>query len=368
MSVKKVSDFGLAPDFGPVSDLSPSSLLGLREAGRRFINSYRAAGYSESYVKGLEETIGYLVHYSEERGWAHVSHITTQHLEEYFAYSRTRKKGYGERKITGAETLSSSYLDKQYRQLRRFWAWMVEARWVPVNVNVLDIMQRPRVEEKVVPTVSDEQIQDLLAILDPRLARTQVEKFYLLRNCAVIRLFVDTPGRLQEIATMEVTDLFLEDKGDERIEVMGKGRRQRFMPIRRAAGRVLADYLEARERLFPVTHDLWVSDQGEAMEVNWLYLMVKRLGKRANVPHLRPHMFRHTFAMNALRNGMPEEYLKILGGWRKIPETYFRTMGYEDAAAFYRSMSQGDRMSQQTPSRRRGGRGSDASHRARGRL
>ena len=202
---------------------------------------------------------------------------TTQHLEEYFAYSRTLKKGYGERKITGAETLSSSYLDKQYRQLRRFWAWMVEAKWVPVNVNVLDSMQRPRVEEKVVPTVSDEQIQDLLAILDPRLARTQVEKFHLLRNSAVIRLFVDTLGRLQEIAMMEVTDLFLEDKGDERIQVMGKGRRQRFMPIRRAAGRVLADYLEARERLFPVTHDLWVSDQGEAMEVNWLYLMVKRV-------------------------------------------------------------------------------------------
>lgn len=125
------------------------------------------------------------------------------------------------------------------------------------------------------------------------------------------------------------------------------------MPIGRAAQRTLEDYLEARDKLVPATRELWVSEQGKPMENYWICQMVKRMGKRANVPDLHPHMFRHTFAANALREGMQEEHLKILGGWREIPETYFRTLGYEDAAAFYRTMSLGDRLSQQSAYRKR---------------
>ena len=95
LSVKKAIDLSLTTDFGPVSDLS------LRDTGRRFITCYRAAGYSRSYIKRLEETVGYLAGYSEYQVWPPVSHISPQHLEEYLAYSHTRKKWYGKRKITG---------------------------------------------------------------------------------------------------------------------------------------------------------------------------------------------------------------------------------------------------------------------------
>ena len=167
----------------------------------------------------LEETIGYLVHYAEEQGWPAVPHITTEDLEDYFAYSRIRKRGYGERKYKENKPISSSYLNRQYRQLRCLWGWLVEREFVAENI--VAGMKHPKVEENVVPTVSDDQMTDLLSLLNPRLARTQVERFYLLRNCAVINPFADTPGRLNEIATMRVEDVILEE---ERILVMGKGR------------------------------------------------------------------------------------------------------------------------------------------------
>ena len=350
MTVKKVSEFSPAVGLSPSVGFGPNSDLSLREAGRRFINSYRAAGYSASYVQTLEETIGYLAHFSEERRWPPISQITTQHLEEYFAYSRTRKKGYGERKVTGNETLSSSYLDKQFRSLHRFWACMVEARWAPVHENVLRGMQRPRVEEKIVPTVPDEHIADLLSLVNPKLAQTRLDTFRLTRNNAVIHLFVDTPGRRTEISTMKVADVMLEE---EKVQVMGKGRRQRYMPIGRAAQRALEEYLDARDMVYPVSDDLWVAESGEGMEPDWVYQLIARLRERANIPRLHPHMFRHTYAIKALRSGMPEQILKIIGGWRKIPETYFRTLGYEDAAAFHRTMSPGDQIMRQAPARKR---------------
>ena len=68
------------------------------------------------------------------------------------------------------------------------------------------------------------------------------------------------------------------------------------------------------------------------------------LAKRANIEGMHPHRFRHSYAIDALRAGMPEQVLKIVGGWRKIPETYFRTLGEEDAIEFHRQVSPGDRL------------------------
>ena len=44
------------------------------------------------------------------------------------------------------------------------------------------------------------------------------------------------------------------------------------------------------------------------------------------------HRFGHTFAINVLRSGMSEPMLRLLGGWKKIPDTYLRTLSVEDAA------------------------------------
>ena len=68
----------------------------------------------------------------------------------------------------------------------------------------------------------------------------------------------------------------MEDKGDERIQVLGKGRRQRFMPIGRTTARVLENYVEVREELFPDTDALWVDENGEPLTGNGIYQMDKR--------------------------------------------------------------------------------------------
>ena len=140
-----------------------------------------------------------------ERGWPAVRHITTEHLEEYFVYSRTRPKYYGERSHAyGDQTPSSSYLNRNYRQLHCFWGWLVKRGFAAENA--LAGMKPPRVEENIVPTVTDEQIAVLLALVNPELARTRLDVFRLRRNRALLLLFFDTPGRLQEIAAMKLDD------------------------------------------------------------------------------------------------------------------------------------------------------------------
>ena len=94
----------------------------------------------------------------------------------------------------------------------------------------------------------------------------------------------------------------------------------------------------------PRSRALWVSEQGEALLPGGICQILNRLAKRANIEDMHPHRFRHSYAINALRAGMPEQVLKIVGGWKKIPETYFRTLGEEDAREFHRQVSPGDRL------------------------
>ena len=77
-------------------------------------------------------------------------------------------------------------------------------------------------------------------------------------------------------------------------------------------------------------------------------MLLKRLGiLRAGISGLHTHRFRHTFATGYLRSGGSERYLHIVGGWRRIPDTYFRTLDTEDVARAHRQLSPGDRLAHQ---------------------
>ena len=333
--------------------------LSLRESGKRFISSLKASNrYSEGYLTSLETTVAMAALYAEEQGWPVVREITTDHIEDYLAYLQGRTRWFGKRENLVPKKLSKGHINAQYRRLNRFFTWLVERGYV--EVNPLHLIKPPSLDEKTVPVVSEDQMRDLLILTNPALAKTPAHRFRLVRNQAVLYMLFDTPGRLAEISKIRLEDMDLETGV---VLVMGKGRRERWMPIGDAAKSALLDYLLEREKLLPNTDALWVSEQGKAILPNGIFQILKRLGKRAGIPNLHTHRFRHSYAVNALRSGMPERVLQLVGGWRKIPDTYFRTLGAEDALEFHRQVSPGDRLGRAPSSRRSGDRG-----RQRGRL
>jgi len=178
-------------------------------------------------------------------------------------------------------------------------------------------------------------------LVDPRHARTPAERFRALRDRAIIWLLVDTPIRRGELASLSVDDINLDAAT---IRVMGKGRRERLMPLGETSLLALWDYLRVRSSRLP---HLWLDEHGHSLVAQGIYMLLKRLGKRAGIPNLHTHRFRHTFATGYLRSRGSERYLRIVGGWRRIPDTYFRTLDTEDVARAHRQLSPGDRLAQQ---------------------
>ena len=152
--------------------------------------------------------------------------ITTEHIEEYLSYLQGWVRWFGERTYAEPRKLSKGYINAQYRRLNRFFNWLVERKHI--DENPLDDIEAPSLEEKTVPIVTEDQMRDLLTLVDPALARTPAHRFRLTRDRAVLYVFWDTPGRLSEVTKLrlEHTDL-----ANGTLLVMGKGRKERKMPI-----------------------------------------------------------------------------------------------------------------------------------------
>lgn len=278
----------------------------------------------------------FLTDYGESHDWPEISGLTASHIEEYLVYIQKRPRWVGK---SDQRPVSASSLETHYRRIKAFFNWLVERGYLATNP--LNLIQHPRIEERVIPTVSDHQILDLLELVNPRHARTPAERFRALRNRAIIWLLVDTPIRRGELAGLSVDDVDL-DTGI--IKVMGKGRRERLMPLGETSLLALWDYLQARSSRLPY---LWLDEHGHPLAAQAIYMLLKRLGKRAGIPDLHTHRFRHTFATSYLRSGGSERYLRIVGGWKRIPDTYFRTLDAEDVARAHRQLSPGDRLAHQ---------------------
>ncbi|MCH7842988.1 MAG: tyrosine-type recombinase/integrase [Chloroflexi bacterium] len=323
--------------------------LDLRSAAKEFKNSMEAPGrYSPRYIESLEFSVGLLCSYAEDQEWPAVGDITTSHLEDYFVFLRHRPRWFGER-AAGGPPVSDSHIETQYRRLRRFFRWLVERG--RIDTNPLWLIPHPSMEEKVIETVPEASVLEMLRWFDTTDAETPGKRFRVIRDRLALLILWDTPGRRKEITALTLDCLDL-DVGA--VLVLGKGRKQRWMPLDKVVIDHLADYLAARrDRAAGGETALWVSEQGKPMGPAWIYRMLRRLGERCGVPNLHTHRFRHSYAMNALRTEMPEQFLRVIGGWKKIPETYFRTQSAEDAVNMHRQRSPAGRLARKASTDRR---------------
>ncbi|MBN1667290.1 MAG: tyrosine-type recombinase/integrase [Anaerolineales bacterium] len=122
------------------------------------------------------------------------------------------------------------------------------------------------------------------------------ESLHPRRDAAIIKVLLDTGIRASELGNLEIGDM----EGDF-LRILGKGDKERTVPISALAMKSIVDYLsvsQARKRTAP----LFTTDAGNPLDRHSLRLMIYRIGNRSGVK-AHPHKFRHTFAINYLLNG-----------------------------------------------------------------
>ena len=217
-----------------------------------------------------------------------------------------------ERFLDSLTTLCKKSLVGHHATLSALWRWAIAEGVVARNV-VRDIPQA-RPEERLVNPFSQAEVKALLAAVDksapyqrPGQRPCQNVIPTAARNRCIIYLLLDTGIRASELCGLAIRDVDLKAR---HVLVMGKGDKERQIPFDSITGQVLWRYLAGRKAdpvsapLFPAwtAADRDCPDRRGPLDARDLYHVLQRIGRRAGVADVHPHRFRHTFAIQFLRN------------------------------------------------------------------
>ena len=191
--------------------------------------------------------------------------------------------------------LSGHTVNCYVRSLRIFFSWLVSEEII--EINPFDRVKIPRPPRKVMPTFSVLQIQQLLDAMD-----TSTAEGY--RNYVIILTLLDTGLRVSELCGLLRSNLRLEDGI---LKVMGKGNKERLIPIGKEVQRLLWRYINHHrpQSNMPNCNFLFLTQDGKPLTKDRLEKIMTWYGRKAGLEGIRcsPHTLRHTAAVSFLRNG-----------------------------------------------------------------
>lgn len=175
-------------------------------------------------------------------------------------------------------------INMRLRSLRQLFNFLVEQGFLIENP-VLKV-ERLKTPERLVISLSDDQVHRLLRMPDKK-------TFTGLRDFTIMCLLLDTGVRLSEAASLQISDLHF---AENHIKIMGKGSRERTVPLQGRLKTVLRKYLQHRGDL---EHDyVFVTIDDNPIQNRSIQERFELYADKAGLGHIRtsPHIWRHTFA------------------------------------------------------------------------
>ena len=202
------------------------------------------------------------------------------------------------------EGLSPQSIHGYVRALRAFASWLQEEGYT--QDNIFRSIKPPKVPQILIQPLTEDEIRRVLAAIPPHTPEG-------VRNYAITLLFLDSGIRLRELLNLKISDI---DFAVGQFKVLGKGAKERIVPMGMTARRAVIRYLEhfRPQPVNPQESKLFLTVAGDPITVESVEQMIRRLAKRSGVPRLHPHLLRHSFAVRYLVNGGDVFTLqKILG-------------------------------------------------------
>jgi len=207
--------------------------------------------------------------------------------------------------LGGQGHLSKKTILNQHTGLSALWTWAVKRR--VVERHILREVDRPRPEQRVIETFTEEDVQRLLnackrseAYRRPGKKRCSNARPTAVRDRTIILVLLDSMVRVSELCGMETQ---LADLKAGTIKVLGKRGKERIVPISAETAEAVWYYLSVRGKPRPkYAGVLFLTTEGRRMERNAVGKLIRTLGRRVGV-QANPHKFRHTGATQFVKNG-----------------------------------------------------------------
>lgn len=214
--------------------------------------------------------------------------------------------------------VSRATIRLHFSALRSFFKWLTRRQGWTVNP-LLDV-QLPKQEKKLPVVLTLTQITEMLE-LPMKLEKERAAPVWAgERDAAILELFYSTGMRLSELAGVNVEDV---DAYSDTVRVLGKGRKERLLPIGTPAMEAIQRY-----RVKAGVHHgpLFLSKLRKRITNQAIADVVDKYWKKSGMPvHVTPHKLRHSFATHLLNNGADLRSVQELLGHASLSTTQIYT-------------------------------------------
>jgi integrase/recombinase XerD len=183
---------------------------------------------------------------------------------------------------------------------------------------ILQQLERPKPQRSLPKILSRAQIDQLLTAPNPKSP-------LFFRDVAILELLYACGLRASELCDLKLRDVNFQVGC---VRVLGKGMKERIVPLGRAAIESMQRYLaECRPKLERQPSDrVFLSRTGKSMERIGLWMLIERCGRKSQLlKHISPHVLRHCFATHLLSGGADLRVVQELLGHSDIATTQIYT-------------------------------------------
>lgn len=211
------------------------------------------------------------------------------------------------------KTLSKATLARKFSSLRTFYKFLIINNLV--KINPLENMSGPKKDKKVPSFLTENETQALFNLVDIKL-----------RDRAMIELLYSCGLRIEELMSLNLKDI---DFILNTVTVIGKGRKERIVPVGNKALSVIRDYINERHSMglpYDIKSPIFLSDHIKRLDQRTARRILHRWFVKAGLTKkVSPHTLRHTFATHMLDRGCDLRSVQEMLGHKNLSTTQIYT-------------------------------------------
>jgi integrase/recombinase XerD len=262
-------------------------------------------GLARNTLEAYERDLTLYLDYLKLSGVTEIEVTTSAHVLAFMAAGKRSGK-------------AASTLFRRQVAVRSFYKFLTEERIVAVNPTAT--MGTPKPGKKLPSALTTEEVERLLATPSVRTPAG-------IRDRAMLEVLYATGMRVSELLNLDLGSIHT---GMGFVKALGKGSKERIIPIGRMAVSCLNDYLQtARGRLHKgqrAEDALFLSHLGTRMTRQGFWKIIKKYAREAGISHdLTPHTLRHSFATHLLEGGADLRAVQEMLGHADISTTQIYT-------------------------------------------
>jgi integrase/recombinase XerC len=270
---------------------------------RKFLDHLRfEKRYSQhtiiSYQNDLEQFFAFLGQYGEME----INAITAAYVRSWLA----ELKGEG---------ISSKSINRKISSLKSFFKFFMKQG--VIKQTPMTTIVSPKINKRLPAFVEEKNTDTLFSYVeftDDWKGRT--ERLILI-------LFYNTGMRLSELINLKEKNI---DKDYAQIKVLGKGNKERLIPVSKELLNEIEDYIDKKPVKLEGVTEVFVNEKGKSLYPKYVYNTVKKyLGAVTTLDKKSPYVLRHTFATHLMNNGADLNAVKELLGHASLAATQVYT-------------------------------------------